>query len=162
MLNFQCLQKKRVRNLIQFHINYLFILLGSILFNYLLSFLILVANRNSSRVLIKIIKLTGIIANLGVLFVFKYFDFFISNINSLFDTSFCLLNILLPLGISFFTFQQLSFVIDRCRGDAEHERFIDYLTFVTFFPQLIAGPIVSGDELLPQIKNISIRSFLQV
>lgn len=82
--------------------------------------------------------ITGILLNLGILFYFKYYDFFIENINYAFHTDFTLKHILLPLGISFFTFQQLSFIIDRCLGKTEHYSFINYITFVTFFPQLIA------------------------
>ena len=67
--------------------------------------------------------------------------------------------ILLPLGISFFTFQQLSFVIDRCLGKCEHYSFINYVTFVTFFPQLIAGPIVLYKEMIPQFEDTGKRSF---
>ncbi|RAZ93793.1 MBOAT family protein, partial [Klebsiella oxytoca] len=80
----------------------------------------------------------GIVFNLGLLFYFKYYDFFVENLNHAFHTDFTLKHILLPLGISFFTFQQLSFIIDRGRGRAEHYSFINYITFVTFFPQLIA------------------------
>ena len=63
----------------------------------------------------------------------------------------------MPLGISFFTFQQLSFIIDRCTGKAEHYSFTNYLTFVTFFPQLIAGPIVLYKEMIPQFEDHSRR-----
>lgn len=76
----------------------------------------------------------GLLLNLGLLFYFKYYDFFFENINAVFHTNFNLKHILLPLGISFFTFQQLSFVIDRYRGEAPHYSFADYITFVTFFP----------------------------
>lgn len=96
---------------------------------------------------------TGIIFNIGLLGYFKYADFFISNINSLFATDFNLLNILLPLGISFFTFQQVAFVTDCYKGRQKLPSFLDYCIFVTFFPQLIAGPIVLPQEMLPQFAD---------
>jgi len=86
---------------------------------------------------------------------FKYMDFFIENFNGLFKTDFNLLHIALPLGISFFTFQQISFLVDSYRGEVEDVSFINYACFVSFFPQLIAGPIVSHDEILPQLKDES-------
>ena len=101
----------------------------------------------------------GLAANLGIFFYFKYYDFFIENINALFGSDFTLKHILLPLGISFFTFQQLSFIIDRARGRARHYPLVSYATFVTFFPQLIAGPIVLYDEMMPQFENVQNRRF---
>ena len=84
---------------------------------------------------------------------FKYMDFFISNFNGLFKSDFNLLHIALPLGISFFTFQQISFIVDTYKGEVEDVKFLDYACFVAYFPQLIAGPIVSHDEILPQFRN---------
>ena len=98
--------------------------------------------------------LMGVLANLLVLFYFKYFDFFLENVNVLFGSSFELRNILLPLGISFFTFQQISFLVDTYRGELEKVSFVDYALFVSFFPQLIAGPIVVHEEMLPQFERI--------
>lgn len=89
--------------------------------------------------------------NIGILFYFKYFDFFIDNVNFIFQTDFTLRNLILPLGISFFSFQQLSFIIDTYRCEVPKYTFLDYSVFVTYFPQLIAGPIVTHDELIPQI-----------
>jgi len=100
------------------------------------------------------IMLAGVGANLLLLFYFKYYDFFIENVNAVFGSSFALKNILLPLGISFFTFQQISFLVDTYRGELKECSFVDYALFVSFFPQLIAGPIVTHDEMLPQFKEI--------
>ena len=108
---------------------------------------------------IKILGIIGIIINLGILFYYKYYDFFIENINVIFNKDYNLKNILLPLGISFFTFQQLSYVIDRMKGTAPHYGLIEYMSFVTFFPQLIAGPIVLHSELIPQFKDMEKRKF---
>ena len=95
----------------------------------------------------------AVVFNLAVLFYFKYYDFFISNLNALFATDWALKNIMLPLGISFFTFQQISFVVDAFRGEVPDYDFLGYACFVTFFPQLVAGPIVTHDELVPQLMS---------
>lgn len=135
---------------------YLLIIVGSILANYLISFLLTFSRTRLSN---RLGLLCGVLVNLGILFYFKYYDFFIENINQAFHAGFNLKHILLPLGISFFTFQQLSYVIDRCTGKAEHYSFIDYVTFVTFFPQLIAGPIVLHSEIIPQFQDPEKKSF---
>ena len=96
----------------------------------------------------------GVLCNLGILFYFKYFDFFIGNVNAVFGTSFLLKGILLPLGISFFTFQQIGFLVDTYRGEIRECTFLDYALFVSFFPQLIAGPIVNHNEMMPQFDKI--------
>lgn len=139
-----------------FNTYYLAIIVISMLCNYFLSFLLQFARR---KLTFRIGLLSGILLNLGLLFYFKYYDFFFENINLLFHTDFNLKHILLPLGISFFTFQQLSFIIDRCMGKAQHYSFADYITFVTFFPQLIAGPIVLYKEMMPQFEDHENRRF---
>ena len=107
----------------------------------------------------KWILTAGVSVNLLLLFYFKYFGFFVENINAVFKTSFALQNILLPLGISFFTFQQISFLADAYRGELKQCGFVDYALFVSFFPQLIAGPIVTHDEMLPQFREIGKKRF---
>ena len=100
--------------------------------------------------------------NLLILFFFKYADFIISNINALLHIQIPLLNIPLPIGVSFNTFQSLSYIIDVYRGTVKCEKsFYNYLTYTTLFPQIIAGPIVryeTVDEEL-ETKNISIDNF---
>ncbi len=139
-----------------FNYSYLLIIVASILGNYFLSYLM---KFSKSKLTGRIGLFAGLIFNFGLLFYFKYYDFFFENINALFHTDFNLKHILLPLGISFFTFQQVSFIVDRCTGKAEHYSFADYITFVTFFPQLIAGPIVLYKEMMPQFADISNRKF---
>lgn len=139
-----------------FNIYYLAVIVASILCNYLLSYLMKYSHTKLTN---RIGLISGLLLNLGLLFYFKYYDFFFENINSAFHTNFTLRHILLPLGISFFTFQQLSFIIDRCNGKAQHYSFANYLTFVTFFPQLIAGPIVLYNEMMPQFEDITNRRF---
>lgn len=96
----------------------------------------------------------SIVFNLGVLIYFKYTDFFISLSNDLFATSFNPLNILLPIGISFFTFENLSYTIDVYRGQFEPaKKFSDYLLFLSFFPKLMMGPIVRAHDFVPQINK---------
>ncbi|MCM1267262.1 MAG: hypothetical protein NC302_05090 [Bacteroidales bacterium] len=155
-----------------FNIRYLAILLCSIGLNYFWSYILMRMQAQAKsapadgagdtafrKVKSRIGLLVGITLNLSILFYFKYYDFFIENINLAFHTDFTLKHILLPLGISFFTFQQLSFIIDRALGRCEHYDFIHYLTFVTFFPQLVAGPIVLYKELIPQFEDTKRRAF---
>lgn len=139
-----------------FNTYYLLIIVLSILVNYFISFLMTFSRTKLTN---RIGLIGGVGMNLGILFYFKYYDFFIENINYIFRSDFNLKHILLPLGISFFTFQQLSFIIDRCTGKAEHYSFTNYITFVTFFPQLIAGPIVLYKEMIPQFEDLSKRTF---
>ena len=142
-----------------FNLYYLAIILVSIGLNYALSWLLTRVSADSRHTLLfrRTGLLAGIVLNLGILFYFKYYDFFIENINFIFQTDYTLKHILLPLGISFFTFQQLSFVVDRCLGKCEHYSLINYITCVTFFPQLIAGPIVLYKEMIPQFEDHSRR-----
>ena len=133
-----------------FHAEYLFIIVCSILCNY---FFYMLLGRSSGRSGRKWILAGAAALNLGILFYFKYFNFFLENVNGILGRDFAIQSILLPLGISFFTFQQLSFVIDAYKGEAPSYCFLDYACFVTYFPQLIAGPIVTHDELLPQFMD---------
>lgn len=133
-----------------FNINYLPIIITSILVNYLIGRLL---SKSSFKLKRKLFLWTGIGFNVGLLGYFKYYDFFISNLNAVFQTNYTLKHILLPLGISFFTFQQLAYVIDNYRKSVIIPSFLDYCNFVTFFPQLIAGPIVLPEEMLPQFEN---------
>ena len=140
-----------------FNWTYLLIIVGSIVANYLFSNIMLSSKTNSS--IRKIVFVLALTLNLGSLAIFKYFDFFAENINTVFSLSIPVLNLLLPLGISFFTFQQLSYVIDSYKDEVPKYRFFDYALFVTYFPQLIAGPIVTHDEMVPQFADVSRKRF---
>ena len=129
------------------NIKLLILICGSILFNHLCSFLMKKAGHTV------FFASTAVVFDLGLLFYFKYFDFFISNVNALAKTDWPLKHIVLPMGISFYTFQQIAYIIDRKRDEAPHYSLLDYASFVTFFPQLVAGPIVSHDVLVPQFKD---------
>lgn len=133
-----------------FNWSYLPIILSSIIVNYLVAYLM---KKDKKEWLRKLLMIIGIVFNIGMIGYFKYFDFFLENINFLFKADFTLRNILLPLGISFFTFQQVAFVVDSYRRKTELPKFLDYCNFVTFFPQLIAGPIVLPEEMLPQFED---------
>ena len=96
----------------------------------------------------------GVAFNLGLLGYFKYADFFLRTANDVFDTGFPALSIVLPLAISFFTFQQISFLADSTKDNVTSYRLLDYTLFVTFFPQLIAGPIVHHKQMIPQFLRV--------
>lgn len=96
----------------------------------------------------------GVVFNLGLLGFFKYANFFVDNINAI-GADFDLPNIVLPLAISFFTFQQIAYLVDSYREEMREYNFLNYALFVTFFPQLIAGPIVYHKEVMPQFSSSS-------
>ena len=119
---------------------YTLLMLGTILSSYLHGLLI---DRFRETKLAKVFLCTSVITSIGALGFFKYSDFFISNVNSIFGSNFSLLGLALPIGISFYTFQTMSYTIDVYRGDAKVQKNIIHLaTYVALFPQLIAGPIV--------------------
>lgn len=134
-----------------FHVSYLLIICGSITANFFLARMMEHFFEKPS--LKKCILVLGICSNTAVIFYFKYYNFFLENINALFKQSFELKKILLPLGISFFTFQQLSYLVDSYRGETKGYTFDEYALFVSFFPQLIAGPIVLHSETIPQFRK---------
>ena len=136
-----------------FKSEYLVLLLGSMGGNYLLAKKILAqpGSPKSKRILVM-----GIIANLLLLGIYKYLGFLTLNINALFDVGLPDPALLLPLAISFFTFQQISYLCDSHAGkmEASSHTPLEYALFVTFFPQLIAGPIVHHAEMMPQFRKI--------
>jgi alginate O-acetyltransferase complex protein AlgI len=132
------------------NLKYLLLILCSILVNYYISHFLIKIKLPIKR---KALFYVGMIFNIGLLCFFKYMDFFIENINFLFGSELALLKIVLPLGISFFTLQQLAFVIDVYTGQAKENKFIDYALFVTYFPQLVAGPIVHYKDIIPQFQS---------
>lgn len=135
-----------------YNLYYLWILLASIALNYGLSFL-MERLKDKGHGLRKALWITGLLGNVGMLFYFKYLNFFIDNCNFFFHSDIHIEKIALPLGISFFTFQQISFLTDRYTGEAKHYAPADYAFYVTFFPQLVAGPIVRHDTFIPQLSS---------
>jgi len=132
---------------------YILLILGSTLFNFFFGFLLL-KQRN------KLFLILGIMGNLAVLGYFKYANFFVANINHLSGSNIVLEQIILPLGISFFTFQQITFLVDTFLGKTKEYNFLQYFLFVTFFPQLIAGPIVHHKKMMPQFEK-NVLSFIK-
>jgi alginate O-acetyltransferase complex protein AlgI len=125
------------------------LLLGfSILVNYLLH--LGLTNSACGAMVRRLLLTTGLLVNLGLLFYFKYLDFTLNNLNRMIGTDFALRYIVLPLGISFYTFQQISFVADSYQRKTGRCNFLSYSLFVSFFPQLVAGPIVLYSEVIPQ------------
>jgi D-alanyl-lipoteichoic acid acyltransferase DltB (MBOAT superfamily) len=102
----------------------------------------------------KLVLGAGIAANVLLLGYFKYSDFFIANINRVLGADYPLLRLALPLAISFFTFQQIAYLVDSYKGRVADRGFLSYALFVTFFPQLIAGPIVHHREMMPQFARL--------
>ena len=140
-----------------FRPSYLVILVTSILVNYAIyRFLSLPDKPKNIR---KTIMILGVVLNLGTLGYFKYLDYLFKQINLIFHADLPILGIVLPLGISFFTFQQLGFVIDAYRGETKEYSILDYALFVAFFPQLVAGPIVTYAEMIPQFQDASKKRF---
>ena len=133
-----------------YNISYLGILIFSVLINFGVYELFDRVQKPGTK---KFLMITGVAINVGLLLYFKYMDFFIGNINGIFKTDLDFLRIAMPLGISFFTFQQISFIVDAYRGEIPGYDFTHYACFVTYFPQLIAGPIVTHDELVPQFMD---------
>jgi len=137
------------------NIMYLPLILISILFNYTITNTMIEYDKSRRKYFSKKSLLhAGLLFNIGLLVYFKYMDFFISNTNTISGSDIELLHLALPLAISFFTLQQIAFLIDSYEGLVKEKNFLDYTIFVTFFPQLIAGPIVHHKEMMPQFANV--------
>ena len=130
---------------------YLLLIIGSMLFNYYIG--VQLSNRQN-----RLILGIAIAVNLGLLGYFKYADFFVENISKLAGLGWNIEHIVLPLAISFFTFQQIAYLVDAYRRETSEYNFLHYALFVSFFPQLIAGPIVHHKEMLPQFIRETARS----
>ena len=133
-------------------VNYLKILMVSILINYIFGLLIdKTVDRSHLR---KFILILGIILNLALLFYYKYYDFFIENINNILNMNLELKRIVLPIGISFFTFQGMSYIIDIYRNDGKvNKNIFSVALYISLFPQLVAGPIIKYKAVDEQIRN---------
>lgn len=139
-----------------FEWRYFFIIAASILVNFTVAKISLSTDRRRIK---QLLLFLSVIFNVGLIGYYKYYDFAVGTINSIASTDFTLKGILIPLGISFFTFQQLSFQIRTYKTTDKSLNFIDYTLFVSFFSQLIAGPIVLYEELVPQILEDKKRYF---
>jgi alginate O-acetyltransferase complex protein AlgI len=134
------------------------IIAPSIVVNYIIARILLRLNEGEgSPNASKAVLLLGISFNVIFLGVFKYTDFVLGTVNDVFGANNVLRHIILPLGISFITFQKIAFLVDVQAGKVKSFTFQDYCTFVLFFPQLIAGPIVHYREMMPQFHSVPCR-----
>lgn len=127
--------------------------LGSVVGNYLIGNMLSKLQGHNHRIERGILLTVGVLANCGLLGYYKYTDFFIMNFNRVTGMHYPLMHIILPIGISFFTFQLIAFLVDSFRGETKNYDVLDYLLFITFFPQLIVGPIIHHAEVVPQFEN---------
>ena len=147
---------------------YVALLLGSIVFNYTAGYLMIgklksePSNTNSAQMRTFLALAIGI--NLSLLVYFKYTNFFVENFNQLTGIELTLTNVVLPLGISFFTFTQIAFLVDTYQGKVKELNFVHYTLFVTYFPHLVAGPVLHHKQMMPQFRQpdtyrINLESF---
>lgn len=125
------------------------LLLGSIVFNYGAGYMI-GHSRIDTPHRAKLLLIASVIVNLSLLGYFKYANFFVDNLNALTGSAITMAKVFLPLGISFFTFTQIAFLVDTYQGKVKEYNFVHYTLFVTYFPHLIAGPVLHHKEMMPQ------------
>lgn len=125
---------------------YLPLILGSMIFNFYIG-------QSLGRKSTKKMLTFGIVGNVTLLGYFKYTDFFIENFNWALNKDVELLHLALPLAISYFTFQQIAFLVDSYRGETKEYNFLNYALFITFFPQLLMGPIIHHKDIIPQFQT---------
>lgn len=136
---------------------YVLLMVFSILVNYIFGRLMDKYRANTKR--LKLMLVLSVIIDLGLLGVFKYTDFIITNVNAAFGGNFDLLHIALPIGISFYTFQAMSYTIDVYRDDVRVQKnLIDFGMYITMFPQLIAGPIVRYSDVRISLRSAALRA----
>ena len=132
---------------------YVTLLVCSVVFNYRVGLLIARDDRPAWAPGKKALLIIGIAADLLVLGYYKYANFFLGTVNNLAGTHWSFGEIILPLGISFFTFTQIAFLVDTYQGKVKEYNFVHYALFVTYFPHLIAGPVLHHKEMMPQFAN---------
>jgi len=120
----------------------------SVVFNYGISS-VLDPEKPYSAIWLKL----ALVTNILLLVVFKYAAFLVWNVNDIFRTTWSIPHLLLPLGISFFTVQQIMFLVDRHQGVAPRPKFLDYALFVSWFPYIVAGPIIRWREVIPNLRR---------
>ncbi|MEL4893864.1 MBOAT family O-acyltransferase [Crocosphaera sp. Alani8] len=140
-------------------IEYILLIILSVVINYSIGTEISKSKQSSNRA--KFLLIFGTVLNLSVIVYYKYTNFFFDSINGLFSTNYKLDNLILPLGISFYTFTQIAYLVDAYRGELKKENYNlpTYGLFILFFPQLIAGPILRHDELIPQLRSLKNKIF---
>jgi len=135
------------------NIRFAAVLIFSVLFNYILGLALSNSISTANNVRTKIIIVFAIGGNILLLGFFKYANFFLANINYFFSTQVSLLNLIIPIGISFYTFMQIAWLVDIYRHGGFRYNFISYFIFVTFFPYVISGPIAQHQEIIPQLES---------
>lgn len=118
-----------------------------------------VSDKKNSRLLKKTVLISGIVFHLGVLFYFKYYNFFVENMNQLIKQDFALRDIILPIGISFYTFQQIAYLVDCYKNPEVKCDLLEYSVFITFFPKFLQGPILLHEDMLPQLRSENNKKF---
>jgi alginate O-acetyltransferase complex protein AlgI len=136
---------------------YLGLIVASILFNYSVGTVL--SSQQRRPAIRKVALIVGIATNLAILAYYKYANFFLDSLNTALGTGYGLSEIILPLGISFFTFTQIAFLVDAHRGEVREYNFLHYSLFVTYFPHLIAGPVLHHKEMMPQFGHANIFRF---
>ncbi|MCX7111622.1 MAG: MBOAT family protein [Proteobacteria bacterium] len=135
---------------------YLLLLLASIIFNFIIGMSLIKEQRHGSKSKkSRGLLVVGLAFDLSLLGYYKYTNFFMDNLNALTGSNYNIGEIILPLGISFFTFTQIAFLVDAYRGEVKGYDFIHYILFITYFPHLIAGPIIHHKEIIPQFESAS-------
>jgi alginate O-acetyltransferase complex protein AlgI len=137
--------------------SYTFLLIASIIFNFSIGSSIAYFSDKNKKKSLRLLQI-AIVINISLLGYYKYANFFIDTLNILVGSEFKSFEYLLPLGISFFTFTQIAYLIDAYRGNAKEYSFSKYLLFVTYFPHLIAGPVLHHKQMMPQFSNTVLRN----
>lgn len=136
---------------------YAVLLILSLIINYF--FIVLIRKNHVKIELGKLFLVFGVIINIVLLVCLKYYNFFAESINSRLRTSIPLSSLILPLGISFFTFSQISYLIDTYRHETDDESFLDYALYISYFPKILSGPITLHEQLVPQFNDKSKSRF---
>lgn len=139
------------------NIYYAIITSFSVLLGYF--FLVLVTGKSTAQKNKKLYLVTGIAVHVGILLYFKYSNFFIENINALLKKEIPLLEILLPIGISFYTFQQIAYLVDCYRDSTVKCKFLEYFLFIMYFPKFLQGPILLHEDMLPALQDENNKQF---
>lgn len=138
---------------------FIFLFIADILANFMIGTLIVKMADKQAIWMKRLLLTAGLLLNVGFLGYYKYANFAIENINLLTGGAFPLLDVVLPLGISFFTFQLIAYLVDCYRGKTKETPILEFLLFITFFPQLIVGPIVHHADIIPQFRDRKVALF---
>ena len=142
-----------------FHLSYLLLLLFSLAFNYSAGWWLGESQQTEGTQRRRLVLSASIGVNLALIGYFKYMNFFVDTVSTVLGKSWSVGEVLLPIGISFFTFQQIAYLVDRYQEPTRNPDFLDYSLFISFFPQLVAGPIVHHKDVLPQFRDERIFRF---